>query len=204
MTKEQILACAKDLFFRYGLRSVTMDDICHELGISKKTLYVLFKNKKEIVKTITENFFTNYEVQYEELVKNSENAIQELFLLMGSLKIVFEKIDDRLILDMQRFYPEAWSMYEKHKKNFMYVKICENLSRGIKEDLYRSDLKTEIIASLRLEEVQWSLSKGFVGENKYNIIDVHNEIFVHYLHGIASTNGLKSIKKYITNEISKF
>lgn len=154
MNKEQILTCAKDLFFKYGLRNVTMDDISHELGISKKTLYVFFENKKEIVNNMTKNFFDNYESEYEVLVKDSENAIQELFLLMNNLKNIFEKIDFRLIQDMQRYFPEAWAMFELHKKNFMYAKIRDNLKRGIKEELYRSDLKVEIIACLRLEEVQ--------------------------------------------------
>ena len=201
MNKEQILTCAKDLFFKYGLRNVTMDDISHELGISKKTLYVFFENKKEIVNNMTKNFFDNYESEYEVLVKDSENAIQELFLLMNNLKNIFEKIDFRLIQDMQRYFPEAWAMFELHKKNFMYAKIRDNLKRGIKEELYRSDLKVEIIACLRLEEVQWSLIKGLVWEKDFSIMEIHNEILKHYLYGITSSNGLKTIKKYIKNEI---
>lgn len=201
MKQEQILTCAKDLFFKYGLRNVTMDDICRKLGMSKKTLYVLFKNKKEIVNAITEDFLKKYEADYEILIQNSENAIQELFLLMSNLKNVFEKIDFRLIQDMQRYFPEAWAMFEQHKKDFMYVKIRDNLIRGIKEELYRSDLKVEIIASLRLEEVQWSLTKEILFEDKFMIIEIHNEILIHYLYGITSSNGLKKIKKYISNEI---
>jgi AcrR family transcriptional regulator len=201
MKQEQILTCAKDLFFKYGLRNVTMDDISRKLGMSKKTLYVLFKNKKEIVNAITEDFLKKYEADYEILIQNSENAIQELFLLMSNLKNVFEKIDFRLIQDMQRYFPEAWAMFEQHKKDFMYVKIRDNLIRGIKEELYRSDLKVEIIASLRLEEVQWSLTKEILFEDKFMIIEIHNEILIHYLYGITSSNGLKKINKYISNEI---
>lgn len=201
MKQEQILTCAKDLFFKYGLRNVTMDDISHELGISKKTLYVFFENKKEIVNTMTKNFFENYEAEHEVLVQDSENAIQELFLLMNNLKNIFEKIDFRLVQDMQRYFPEAWAMFERHKKNFMYAKILDNLKRGIKEELFRSDLKVEIIASLRLEEVQWSLSKEILFEDKYTILEIHNETLIHYLYGIVSSKGLKTIKKYITNEI---
>jgi AcrR family transcriptional regulator len=201
MKQEQILTCAKDLFFKYGLRNVTMDDISRKLGMSKKTLYVLFKNKKEIVNAITEDFLKKYEADYEILIQNSENAIQELFLLMSNLKNVFEKIDFRLIQDMQRYFPEAWAMFEQHTKDFMYVKIRDNLIRGIKEELYRSDLKVEIIASLRLEEVQWSLTKEILFEDKFMIIEIHNEILIHYLYGITSSNGLKKINKYISNEI---
>lgn len=201
MKQEQILTCAKDLFFKYGLRNVTMDDISRKLGMSKKTLYVLFKNKKEIVNAITEDFLKKYEADYEILIQNSENAIQELFLLMSNLKNAFEKIDFRLIQDMQRYFPEAWAMFEQHKKDFMYVKIRDNLIRGIKEELYRSDLKVEIIASLRLEEVQWSLTKEILFEDKFMIIEIHNEILIHYLYGITSSNGLKKINKYISNEI---
>jgi TetR/AcrR family transcriptional regulator, cholesterol catabolism regulator len=198
---EKILACAKDLFFKYGLRNVTMDDISHELGMSKKTLYASFDNKQEIVNTITRNFLKKKEVEYFQIVQNSENAIQELMLLMSNLKGIFEQIDFRLVQDMQRYYPEAWEMFEQHKRDFMHVRIVENLKRGSGEELYRSDFNIEIIAKLRLEEIQWSLSKEILPESKYTLLKTHNEILMHFLYGIVSTKGLKMIKKYTNNEI---
>lgn len=199
--QQKILTCAKDLFFKYGLRNVTMDDISHELGISKKTVYASFDNKEEIVNTITRDFLKKKEEEYSQIVQNSENAIQEIMLLMSNLKGIFEQIDYRLVMDMQRYYPEVWEMFEQHKKEFMYVRIVENLKTGIGEELYRSDFKIEIMAKLRLEEIQWSLSKEILQGSKYTLLETHNEILMHFLYGIVSTKGLKMIKKYTTNEI---
>lgn len=199
--QQKILTCAKDLFFKYGLRTVTMDDISHELGMSKKTVYASFDNKEEIVNTITRNFLKKKEDEYSQIVQNSENAIQELMFLMSNLKEIFEQIDYRLVMDMQRYYPEAWEMFEQHKKEFMYVRIIENLKTGIGEELYRSNIKIEIMAKLRLEEIQWSLSKEILQDSKYTLLETHNEILLNFLYGIVSINGLKMIKKYTTNEI---
>ena len=52
MSNEQrghIIKTAGEMFFRLGIRSVSIDDICHELGMSKKTFYVYFESKDELV-----------------------------------------------------------------------------------------------------------------------------------------------------------
>ncbi|MBQ0741210.1 helix-turn-helix transcriptional regulator, partial [Aquimarina celericrescens] len=50
--KEDILHKAGDLFLEFGFKSVTMDHLAQELGVSKKTLYGYFKNKSDLVEQV--------------------------------------------------------------------------------------------------------------------------------------------------------
>ena len=68
-----------EMFKSYGIRSVTMDDVSRELGISKKTLYSHFKDKSELVKTILINEFDQKVDEVTKAMANKENAIEELF-----------------------------------------------------------------------------------------------------------------------------
>jgi AcrR family transcriptional regulator len=47
--KKKILKAAENLFMKYGVRSISMDDISRHLAVSKKTLYQHFADKEDIV-----------------------------------------------------------------------------------------------------------------------------------------------------------
>jgi len=129
--ESRILNNARDLFFRYGLKNVTMDEIAADLGMSKKTLYEFYPNKKEIINRITENFLNDQNDAHQQVSAKSKDAVDELIQLMGLINHIFENLDVRVIYDMQRYYPEAWNIFLKHKEDFIMRDITLNLKRGI-------------------------------------------------------------------------
>lgn len=197
---DRILNSARDLFFKYGLRSVTMDDISRELGISKKTLYARFQNKNAIVNIITTKFLEHHEKEYELLLSKSKDAVDELLILMEDLNYVFERLNPRMIFDMQRFFPEAWQIFEEHKNKFMVKKIVNNLKKGIQEGLFRQDINVKIIAQMRLNQIQLALDPAIFPAEVFEIKEVHRQLLLQYLHGITSLKGHKMINKYFKIE----
>jgi AcrR family transcriptional regulator len=194
---DRILNTARDLFFKYGLRNVTMDDISHELGMSKKTLYQAYENKKDIVQTITKKFLVNHEQQYELLIIEAKDAVDEMLKLMEDLNYIFERLNPRMIFDMQRYFPEAWEIFREYKNNFMLAKIIENLNRGMKEGLFRKDIDMEIIARMRLEQTQMALDPMIFPPDKFTIKEIHQQLLLQYLHGITTLKGHKLINQYL-------
>ncbi|MBK8243668.1 MAG: TetR/AcrR family transcriptional regulator [Saprospiraceae bacterium] len=192
---DRILNTASELFFKYGLKNVTMDDIAHELGMSKKTLYQEYTNKKDIVETITEKFLTNHEKEYELLVTEAKDAVEELLKLMENLNYIFERLNSRIIYDMQRHFPEAWQKFKEHKYQFMLRKIIDNLNRGVQENLYRKDIQVEIIGRMRLEQIQIALDPMIFPPEKFSIKEIHRQLLLQYLHGITTMKGHKLINK---------
>lgn len=194
---DRILNTARELFFKYGLRNVTMDDISKELGMSKKTLYQAYENKKDIVQAITKKFLVNHEQQYELLIIEAKDALDEMLKLMGDLNYIFERLNPRMIFDMQRYFPEAWEIFGEHKNNFMLAKIIENLNRGMKEGLFRKDINMEIIARMRLEQIQMALDPMIFPPDKFTIKEIHQQLLLQYLHGITTLKGHKLINQYL-------
>ncbi len=65
-TKDKILKGAADLFTRYGIRSISMDDIARHLSVSKKTLYQHFVDKDELVTMVTQAHLTANQKIYDD------------------------------------------------------------------------------------------------------------------------------------------
>jgi AcrR family transcriptional regulator len=194
---DRILNSARDLFFKFGIRSVTMDDLARKLGISKKTLYNAYKNKNDIVETITMKFLKNHAENYELLVIESNDAVKELLMLMESLNYIFERLNTKMIFDMQRYFPEAWQIFTEYKNSIMLNKIISNLKRGIKEGLYRRDINVEIIAQMRLEQIQIAMDPFIFPSENITIKEIHEQLLLQYLFGITTLKGHKLINKYL-------
>ena len=202
--KERIQQKARELFMRYGFRSVTMDEIAGQLGISKKTVYQFFEDKDSLVETVMQKEMDYMHTECMKQMVESENAIDEIFKDMDSMEAVIESLNPQIIFDLEKFYPNTFEKFKKHKNNFLLEIIKKNLQRGIQEELYRGDLDIDIIAKFRLESCFLAFSQETYPFGKYSLLQVSNEIYFLYIHGIATPTGKKFIEKYIKQrEINK-
>ena len=194
--KERIQQKAKELFMRYGFRSVTMDEIAGQLGISKKTLYQFFEDKDSLVEAVMQKEMTYMQSECKKQVTESENAIEELFKDMESMESVMDALNPQIVFDLEKFYPRTFEKFKKHKHSFLLDIIRKNLQRGVHEELYRNDFDIEIIARFRLESAFIIFNQELFPFGKYNVLQLSNEIYYHYIHGIATPKGKKLIEKY--------
>ncbi len=194
--KERILQKATNLFMKYGVRSITMDEIAVQTGISKKTIYQFFADKDELVEAVFKA-----EIDHSESCCNidraaSANAVEEVFKAMDMVEEMFREMNPALLYEIQKYYPRAYLHMERHKNEYLLQLVKENLVRGMQEDLYRSDLKVDIIARFRVESMLLPFVPGYIGRNGHNLADVEYEIMMHFLYGLASPKGYKMITKY--------
>ena len=195
--KERIQQKARELFMRYGFRSVTMDEIAGQLGISKKTLYQFFEDKDTLVEAVMQGEMSYMEVECNRQNNAAENAIDEIFKDMDSMEAVMDSMNPQIIFDLEKFYPKTFEKFKAHKNTFLFDIIKKNLERGIQEKLYRSEIDIDIVAKFRLESSFIVFSQDLFPYGKYSLIKVSSEIYHHYLHGIATAEGKKFIEKYI-------
>jgi TetR/AcrR family transcriptional regulator, cholesterol catabolism regulator len=195
--KDRIQQKAKELFMRYGFRSVTMDEIAGQLGISKKTVYQFFEDKDSLVEAVMQKEMTYMHDECIKQMRESENAIEEIFKDMDSMEKVIDSMNPQIIFDLEKFYPETFEKFKKHKHTFLLDIIKKNLQRGIQEELYRNDFDVDIIARFRLESSFIAFSQEIFPFGKYNLLQVSNEIYYHYIHGIATPKGKKLIEKHM-------
>lgn len=193
---ERIRLKAHDLFFQYGLRSVSMDDIANSLGISKKTIYQSYADKDELVDAVILEVIRDNQYCCEADQRSADNAVHEIFLAMEFMMQVFRSMNPALLFDMQKYHPGTYEKFSKHKNDYIYNMIRENLVRGIKEELYRPDLKIDVLARFRVESVTLPFNPEFHNRVKHGLAEIEEEMALHYLYGLVSQKGYKLTLKY--------
>ena len=198
--KIEILHKAAQVYMRYGIRSVTMDDLARELGISKKTIYIYFKDKDEIIKEIINLKIEADKLNCEISRQDSTNAIDEMFEISQFIVETIKNINPSVFYDLQKYHPKAWELLENHKWSFVYSQILNNIQRGIAEGLYRDNMNPELIARMHLAKTNMVFSGELFPIDQYDIEDVFIELFRFQIRGMANEEGLKYLIKRLTKE----
>lgn len=194
--RDRIKIKAEELFRKYGIRSITMDEIATQLGISKKTIYQSFADKDELVEAVIDHIITHNQGCCSRDSQLSKNAIHEVFLIMEMMKETFESLNPSIFYDLERNHHNAFQIFLKHKHDFILKNIRENLKRGIAEGYYRAEIDQDVISRIRLETMMMSFNAEIFPRNKVNIASVEQQIIEHYLFGVANLTGHKLIIKY--------
>jgi TetR/AcrR family transcriptional regulator, cholesterol catabolism regulator len=194
--KKKILMAAENLFMKYGVRSISMDDISRHLSVSKKTLYQHFADKEDIVSMACQAHLESMSTKFLDFTSSSKNAIEELAKISKCLKHTMENTNPSLLFDLQKFHPKAWTVWLNHKNKFIRDSVVRNLKQGIEEGHYRPDLDVEIIAAMRLELVQLPFNDNVFPPSRFKMAEVQVQIFDHFVHGIVTEKGRKLYIKY--------
>lgn len=202
-TGERIKQTAHLLFMKYGLRSVSMDDIATGLGISKKTVYRFYEDKDALVDDVIASVIANNQACCQKDREGSVNAIHEIFLAMDFMMEIFRSMNPALVFDMQKYYPRAYQKFSEHKHNYLQDVIKDNILRGIEEELYRPDLEVEILSRYRVESMMLPFNPDFHTTVKVNLASIEEELTLHFLYGIVSLKGYKLAAKFHLDRIKK-
>lgn len=195
-TKDRILQGAEELFFKFGIKSVTMDDIAKHLSISKKTIYQFFSDKNELVETLMSVKLKEDECEFRQIQTDSENVIVEVFNMMKHMGVMFTKTNPNIFYDLQKYHPNAWAQFKAFKNECMAKMVEDSISRGVNEGLVRVDLNSKVLARLRIEEVEMGFNSEIFPPDKFKLLEVQIAMIDHFLHGICTIKGHKMINKY--------
>jgi len=192
----KILTASAELFSQYGFKTITMDDIARRAGISKKTLYQHFANKNEVV---NESLMWYKDHKMEGCmveIKDAENAIEMMVQLLAYMDEMTKKINPMAILELQRFFPDAYATFRQQLADKDVVMIRENIEQGIKEGLYREDVDADLMARFRVETSLLMLQPNLMVSDRMRLMSVTLEIGEHFLYGIMNVKGEKLYQKY--------
>jgi len=195
-TKQRIQKAANDLVMQYGIRSVSMDDIAANLGMSKKTIYQYFKDKDELVEAVVDDVIEENQYECNADRDKADNAVHEIFLVMDMMAEMFKTMNPSILFDMQKYHPAAFRKFMKHKNEFLFNVCTQNLERGVKEELYRSEIAVDILCRYRVETMFIPFNPEFQKSLKQDLAKIEEEIIIHFLFGLVSLKGYKLIMKY--------
>ncbi len=195
--KDYILAEADRLFYQFGFKSVTMDDIAKHLGMSKKTIYQHFQDKDELVNLLIKQKLDSQVLLMEQCHQKAQNAIEEIFMGIANVTTLLSHMNPRLFFDLQKYHPNAWLYFVNFKEKRLRDTILRNLERGKDEGFYRPEIQTSILLQLRLEQIDILFSyHDQYNTDTYNIAQAMTEITIHFLYGISNLRGIDLIEYY--------
>lgn len=193
--KDKIVNGARDLFLKYGIRSVSMDDIARQLSVSKKTIYHYFADKDEIVTQVARQYLEDDRCQFEKMVAGTRNALEELIRMSQFLKNRLTQVNQNVMYDLQKFHNKAWNEWVAYKQTHIRKEVIRNIQQGVREGLFRSELNPEIIATMRLEMVQLAFNTDVFPPSAYNLYEVHMQLFDQFIYGLLTEKGRKQYEK---------
>jgi len=196
-TKQRIQLAAHDLVMQYGIRSVSMDDIASNLGMSKKTIYQYFKDKDELVEAVVDGVIDTNQCICNDDREKADNAVHEIFLVMDMMVEMFKAMNPSILFDMQKYHPSAFRKFQVHRNEYLYNVCRQNLERGIAEELYRPEINVDILARYRVETMLTAFNPEFQRSVKQSLLKIEEEIIMHYLFGLVSIKGYKLTLKYM-------
>lgn len=195
-TREKLLKGAEDLFLRYGLRSVSMDDIARHLGVSKKTIYQYFADKDEVVATVAKQHMEKQRLQFETIGKEAKNSVEEMVMISFCMKENMRNMNPSLLFDMQKYHQPAWAEWVAFKVKFIRSNVVNSLKRGVEEGYFRPDIDMEVMALLRLEQIQMAFDSSVFPREKFDLPEVQAQLFEHFVQGLFTDKGRKLYQKY--------
>ncbi len=195
--KQHILKQAGNLYLRFGIRGVTMDDVASEFGISKKTLYQYFKDKEDLVGQVIDYYLENpvFNLCFEE----SGNSIDHYFVLRQHVAKTIKHFNNNLEFELKKTYPALFKKVHNFKRKRIYDDTIRNIENGIKEGFVRPEIDTDVVAKLQVGRVLCTLNPDneiFTDEEVMNL-DLFDKMMDYHIHAICTEKGIKYYRKQL-------
>lgn len=195
-SKDKYIVQAYELFKQEGLR-LNMEQIASGLNLTKKTLYNNFESKEDLIRTAIDYFFSELETKINDAMKNSRNAIEALFLITSVIRNEIEQLGPGLLRDLSLYRSDIKMLDHTSRTSFYSKVVRENLERGIREQLYRTDMNIDYATLFYTSAVErfykWDGSYQYFN-NSYQF---HSELVKHHLYSVVSNGGRIILESYL-------
>lgn len=195
-TRTKIIGKAAALFVESGIKGITMDELAEHLGMSKRTIYEHFADKKELVKECVIFIDNKKDELAKDAVKHSKNVIETLLTLhLDNLKMI-GSVNRKFADDIKKFYPELHNYFQEKRESSVYSTI-NFLQKGVEEGVVRDDQNVEIYANLLHEEMYLLFDNRSIHLSEFSVKEVYSVMFLCFLRGIATNKGLAVIDDFL-------
>jgi len=198
--EKDIMDCALGMYNKYGVRSVTMDDVAKELGISKKTIYKYFENKADLIHKSIRNKFAEIQRSLMEIHAKTTNAIDELIEVDQVVCRIMRNHNHSMHFQLQKYYPETFSEVFEGRHEMLSMMIRENIESGKRDGLYRPEASTEVISFLYCAKMET------MPEEEQQLFENHSMPFVmhqaleYHIRGLATAKGLEYLEQKLKDK----
>jgi AcrR family transcriptional regulator len=191
------------MFLNYGFKSVTMDDLANELGISKKTIYKYFQNKVELVDASIDFVQNTIDTAVRDIVQLKLNAIEENFAVKQVFQNMFKKAKTSPMFQLKKYYPETYSKLMAHEIHTISEFVMNNLEKGIAEKLYRDNIDKETTMNFYFLLFFGTHESNIFSKKTNDIIKTEIQILEYHTRAIATMYGISVLEQELINYKNK-
>jgi AcrR family transcriptional regulator len=199
---EQLLQQAMDVFLRLGIRSVNMADLAREIGVSKKTLYVHFKDKDDLIQRCMNSHCDQMEQVIAEAENLQGNAIDSELAIIDFVHTVITKMHPSMLHDLRKYHPIAFDTINKREDEIILGTVERNIKRGQQEGLYRTDISAVLTARFLVAigyEVKKCGERGTF-QGQMNLSDLYVQSSLYHIRAISTEKGAKYLQIKLEKE----
>ena len=192
-----------DLYLQFGIRSVTMDDVARELGMSKKTLYNYVTNKDDLVRNFVDHLQNQRSCNVQTILDKNLNAIEELMEVNEHVIGMLKNYNPSTEYDLRKYYPQHYERIRKLRRNNMYKAVIENIQKGKREGLFRENMREDIIARVHVSRIENSFANEMFSIEELTSREFVTEMMEYHIRGIASMKGIEFFEKKMKEKKKK-
>jgi len=192
---DRILSESLRLFKKNGIRSVSMDDVSKELGMSKKTIYQYFANKSELVEKVLAFMHEKEGIVCIDGDVTQMNAIDILLAVSQNVSKQMKDLNPINAFELQKYYPAIFREFVIKKRDHVFEQVKQNFEQGIAEGIYRNDLDIDLVARLYIQKLVDVHDPEFLSSVNFGFEKVFQVMFDNHIRGIANAEGLAYYEK---------
>lgn len=196
-TKERIIQASAALFAKKGCKSITMDDIAGAMGISKRTIYENFTDKKDLLIQSMEYFFQHRKDMIADVLQSSQNIIEAMFQSTQCHSDIMREVKFDFFNEIQKYFPEVYASTIQKFKQEHFESGVKMLKKGQEDGVFRADIDPELIAVLIQTVVNVILVQDVFVPHNYDKSAIISAFIFNYVRGIATEKGLKILNQYL-------
>lgn len=195
--KKYILKNVGELYLKFGIRSVTMDNVASEFGVSKKTLYQFFADKADLVGQVVDYHLTNPCFDFN--APGNGNAIDRYFALRRHIITIMRHFNNNIEFDLKKQYPDIYCKVHQMKRERIFEGTKRNIEEGMAEGLFRRGLDAALIAKLHIGRMLFTLNpeNEVFQEDELKDISLFDRVIDYHMHAICAPAGLAYYKKQL-------
>ena len=191
--RDKIIQGATEQFMLYGVKSVTMDDIAAALGMSKRTIYEHFTNKKELLSEVVDHVHRQQEDEEKQAVANSETVLDEFFQLFNQLDERYQRLG-KFTFEVGKYFPEIYEekYHAYHEKSIERLK--KRMEKGMKQGVILPTLNLEFCTYMLMEMIYNVITqRRRIIQMHIPLTDAFKYMIVYLLRGFSTNKGIKII-----------
>jgi len=197
--KENIIQIASSQFHKTGIRNVSIDDVCAELRISKKTFYQYFNKKEDLVDAVIAYEQNQHMEKVQKWIKD-KNAIEVFIYMIKEIKKTAECTPFMLWHDLKKYYPALYQKYDQIKTDTIKYGFEENIRQGIEEGYYRENLDVELLSFFHSIQIRNIFETMMQSQKKYSAKRLTDFFIDMIIHLIVNEKGLKYVEENLTEK----